>query len=31
LGDQLAALKPKRGFGIDLSAAMIKQAGAPGI
>ncbi len=26
LGDQLAALKPKRGLGIDLSAAMIKQA-----
>jgi SAM-dependent methyltransferase len=28
LGDQLAALKPKRGLGIDLSAAMIKQAAA---
>jgi ubiquinone/menaquinone biosynthesis C-methylase UbiE len=26
LGDQLAALDPKRGLGIDLSAAMIKQA-----
>ena len=26
LGDQLAGLKPKRGLGIDLSAAMIKQA-----
>ncbi len=26
LGDQLAALKPKRGLGIDLSQAMIKQA-----
>jgi SAM-dependent methyltransferase len=28
LGDQLAGLKPKRGLGIDLSAAMIKQAAA---
>jgi SAM-dependent methyltransferase len=26
LGDQLASLKPKRGLGIDLSAAMIGQA-----
>jgi len=26
LGDQLAALKPKRGLGIDFSAAMIKEA-----
>jgi SAM-dependent methyltransferase len=28
LGDQLAALKPKRGLGIDLSAAMIRRAAA---
>lgn len=28
LGDQLAALKPKRGLGIDLSREMIKQASA---
>ena len=28
LGDQLSALTPKRGLGIDLSAAMIKQAAA---
>ena len=26
LGDQLAALKPRRGLGIDLSEAMIKEA-----
>jgi ubiquinone/menaquinone biosynthesis C-methylase UbiE len=26
LGDQLAALKPKRGLGIDFSAAMVKEA-----
>lgn len=28
LGDQLAALKPKRGLGIDLSAVMIRRAAA---
>jgi ubiquinone/menaquinone biosynthesis C-methylase UbiE len=28
LGDQLAALKPKRGLGIDLSAEMVKRAAA---
>jgi 2-polyprenyl-3-methyl-5-hydroxy-6-metoxy-1,4-benzoquinol methylase len=26
LGDQLAALKPRRGLGIDLSAVMVKEA-----
>src|SRR5688572_8821955 len=28
LGDQLAALKPKRGLGVDFSPAMIRQAAA---
>ena len=26
LGDQLAGLRPKRGLGVDVSAAMVKQA-----
>ena len=25
-GDQLAAIKPKRGFGIDFSEGMVKEA-----